>query len=245
MSGNTRRSSCIVKYVLSFHSYSCKSNFATLKLEELSSWSYSFAVRDLTIGNNYRVSWLNFLVWVRAQGQWARLLSQARTFPTHPLRFSILCTFNSELNCDLYMTIIPADRQEFDKNLTIVLVLNFQAVHSRKTDCELSYLLATTQATWHHSGFSQVGEVLFLVRESWNDLWSAWFGERPTCALDRTCPVIKVNIDCSSSLILLWFLTLCSFSTIFFSCPVPADDPVMTVVKDATESVAKLSGKKK
>ena len=105
MSGNTRRSSCIVKYVLSFHSYSCKSNFATLKLEELSSWSYSFAVRDLTIGNNYRVSWLNFLVWVRAQGQWARLLSQARTFPTHPLRFLILCTFNSKLNCDLFILI--------------------------------------------------------------------------------------------------------------------------------------------
>ena len=63
------------------------------------------------------------------------------------------------------MTIIPADRQEFDKNLTIVLVLNFQAVHSRKTDCELSYLLATAHATWHHSGFTQVGEVLLLVRE--------------------------------------------------------------------------------
>ena len=30
------------------------------------------------------------------------------------------------------MTIIPADRQEFDKNLTIVQVFNFQAVHSLK-----------------------------------------------------------------------------------------------------------------
>ena len=116
MSGNTRRSSCIVKYVLSFHSYSCKSNFATLKLEELSSWSYSFAVRDLTIGNNYRVSWLNFLVWVRAQGQWARLLSQARTFPTHPLRFLILCSFNRELDCDL----CPKDRI-FSKNYLLLL----------------------------------------------------------------------------------------------------------------------------
>ena len=42
------------------------------------------------------------------------------------------------------MIIIPADRQEFDKNLTIVQVLNFQAaVHSLNTDCELSYLLTT------------------------------------------------------------------------------------------------------
>ena len=47
--------------------------------------------------------------------QSVRPLSQAGTYPTHPLRFLILCTFNSELNCDLYMTIIPADRQEFDK----------------------------------------------------------------------------------------------------------------------------------
>ena len=37
------------------------------------------------------------------------LLGQlARTFTTHPLRFLILSTFNSDLNCDLYMTIIPA-----------------------------------------------------------------------------------------------------------------------------------------
>ena len=41
------------------------------------------------------------------------------------------------------MAIIPANRQEFDKNLTIVQVLNFQAVHSLTTDCELSYLLTT------------------------------------------------------------------------------------------------------
>ena len=53
-------------------------NYATLKVEEMSSWSHSFAVRDLTICNNCRVSWLNFLVWVRAQGHWARLLSQAK-----------------------------------------------------------------------------------------------------------------------------------------------------------------------
>ena len=84
--------------------------------------------------------------------------------------FLILCTFNSKLNCDLYMTIIPADRQEFDKNLTIVQVLNFQAVHSLTTDCELSYLLTTAHATWHHLGFthppdSSVGEVLLLLRE--------------------------------------------------------------------------------
>ena len=59
------------------------------------------------------------------------------------------------------MTIIPADRQEFDKNLTIVQVFNFQAVHSLKSNCELSYLLAT----WHHSDFTQVGEVLLLVWE--------------------------------------------------------------------------------
>ena len=91
---------------------------------------------------------------VRAQGQLARLLSQARTFPTHPLRFLILCTFNSELSCDLYMAMIPADRQEFDKNLTIVQVFNFQAVHSLTTDCELSYLLTTAHATWYHSGFT-------------------------------------------------------------------------------------------
>ena len=66
---------CIIH---SFHKYSCKSNFATLKLGELSSWSYSFAVRDLTICNNCRVPWLIFLVWVRAQGHWAKLLSQAK-----------------------------------------------------------------------------------------------------------------------------------------------------------------------
>ena len=138
--------------VHSFHIYSCKSNFATLKLGELSSWSHSFAVRDLTIWNKYRVSWLNFLVWVRAQGQWVRLLSQARTFPTHPLRFLILCTFNSELNCFLYMTIITADRPEFDRNLAIVQVFSFPAVHSLKTDCELFYLLATAHATWYHLG---------------------------------------------------------------------------------------------
>ena len=63
------------------------------------------------------------------------------------------------------MTIIPADRQEFDKNLTIVQVFNFQAVHSWKSDCELSYLLATAQATRQHSGFTQVGEVLLFVWE--------------------------------------------------------------------------------
>ena len=120
------------------------------------------------------------------------------------------------------MTLIPADRQEFDTNLAIVQVFNFQAMHSLKTDCKLSYLLATAHATWHHSGFTQMGEVLLLVREWWNDfsdLWSAWFGERPTCALDRTCPVIKVNSERSSSLILFWFLTLCSFSTILFPLP--------------------------
>ena len=86
--------------------------------------------------------------------QSVRPLSQAGTYPTHPLRFLILCTFNSDLNCDLYMAIIPADRPEFDKNLTIVQVFNFQAVHSLKSDCELSYLLATAHATWHHSGFT-------------------------------------------------------------------------------------------
>ena len=64
--------------VHSFHIYLCKSNFATLKLGELSSWSYSFAVRDLTICNNCRVPWLIFLVWVRAQGHYAKLLSQAK-----------------------------------------------------------------------------------------------------------------------------------------------------------------------
>ena len=64
--------------VHTIHIYLCKSNFATLKLGELSSWSHSFAVSDLTSWNNYRVSWLNFLVWVRAQGHWARLLSQAK-----------------------------------------------------------------------------------------------------------------------------------------------------------------------
>ena len=120
------------------------------------------------------------------------------------------------------MTIIPADRQEFDKNLTIVQVFNFQAVHSLKSDCELSYLLAKAHATWHHSGFTQVGEVPLLVREWWNDfsdLWSALLGERPTCALDRTCPVIKVNSERSSSLILFWFFTLCSFSSILFQLP--------------------------
>ena len=37
-----------------------------------------------------------------------------------------------------------------------VQVFDFQAVHSLKTDCELSYLLATAHATWHHSGFTQV-----------------------------------------------------------------------------------------
>ena len=42
---------------------------------------------------------------------------------------------------------------------------------------------------------------------------------RRTCALDRTCPVIKVNSERSSSLILFWFLTLCSFSTILFQLP--------------------------
>ena len=61
------------------------------------------------------------------------------------------------------MTIIPADRQEFDKNLTIVQVFNYQAVHSMKSDCELSYLLATAHATWHHLSFTQVGEMLLLV----------------------------------------------------------------------------------
>ena len=63
------------------------------------------------------------------------------------------------------MVIILANRQEFDKNLTIVQVFNFQAVHSLKTDCKLSYLLTTAHATWHHSGFTQVGEVLLLVWE--------------------------------------------------------------------------------
>ena len=69
------------------------------------------------------------------------------------------------------MIIIPADRQEFNKNLTIVQVLNFQAaVHSLNTDCELSYLLTIDHATWHHSCFthppdSSVGEVLLLVQE--------------------------------------------------------------------------------
>ena len=45
-------------------------------------------------------------------------------------------------------------------------MFDFQAVHSLKTDCELSYLLATAHATWHHSGFTQVGEVL-LYRQEW------------------------------------------------------------------------------
>ena len=63
------------------------------------------------------------------------------------------------------MAIIPANRQEFDKNLTIVQVFNFQAVHSLKSYCELSYLLATAHATWHHSGFTQVGEVLLPRQE--------------------------------------------------------------------------------
>ena len=142
--------------------------------------------RVFHIPNEYEFVFENSLVWVRAQGQWARLLSQARTFPTHPLRFLILRTFNSKLDCDLYMAIIPANRQEFDKNLTIVQVFNFQAVHSLRSDCKLSYMLATAHATWHHSGFTQVGKVLLLVREWWNDfsdLWSAWFGERPTVPL--------------------------------------------------------------
>ena len=49
--------------------------------------------------------------------------------------------------------------------LTTTQVFDFQAVHSLKTDCELSYLLATAHATWHHSGFIHVGEVLLLVQE--------------------------------------------------------------------------------
>ena len=49
--------------------------------------------------------------------------------------------------------------------LTIIQVFDFQAVHSLKTDCELSYLLATAHATWHHSGSTQLGELLLLVRE--------------------------------------------------------------------------------
>ena len=92
--------------------------------------------------------------------QSVRPLSQAGTFPTHPLRFLILCSFNRELDCDLF----PYDN-DFIKKLTIIQVFDFQAVHSLKTDCELSYLLATAHATWHHSGFTQVGEVLLLVRE--------------------------------------------------------------------------------
>ena len=45
------------------------------------------------------------------------------------------------------MTIITADRPEFDRNLAIVQVFSFPAVHSLKTDCELFYLLATAHAT--------------------------------------------------------------------------------------------------
>ena len=41
-------------------------------------------------------------------------------------------------------------------------VFDFQAVHSLKTDCELSYLLATAHATLHHSVFTQVGLSSFM-----------------------------------------------------------------------------------
>jgi len=44
-------------------------------------------------------------------------------------------------------------------------VFDFQAVHSLKTDCELSYLLATAHATWHHSGFTQICGLLDLVKD--------------------------------------------------------------------------------
>ena len=54
----------------------------------------------------------------------------------------------------------------FQKSFVIIIqVFDFQAVHSLKTDCELSYLLATAHATWHHSGFTQVGEVLLPRQE--------------------------------------------------------------------------------
>ena len=53
------------------YSYSCISSFATLMPEELSSLSNYFAVKDLTICNNYRVSSLSCV------GQGSRSMSQA------------------------------------------------------------------------------------------------------------------------------------------------------------------------
>ena len=38
-----------------------------------------------------------------------------------------------------------------------VKVFDFQEVHNLKTDTSLAYLLAIAHATWHHSGFTQVG----------------------------------------------------------------------------------------
>ena len=67
----------------------------------------------------------------------------------YPHRFLILCTFNSELNCDLYMSLIFADRQEFDKNLTLAKVFNFQAVHSLKT--RLRALLLARHSSSHQA----------------------------------------------------------------------------------------------
>ena len=52
----------------------------------------------------------------------------------------------------------------FFQKIIIIQVFDFQAVHSLKTDCELSYLLATAHATWHHSGFTQVGRCSFIDR---------------------------------------------------------------------------------
>ena len=143
----------------------------------------------------------------------------------YPHRFLILCTFNSELNCDLYMSLIFADRQEFDKNLTLAKVFNFQAVHSLKTRLRALLLArhsSSHQATlrFHTGGWgapSCSGVMKWFFRSVVCLIW--W---ETDCALDRTCPVIKVNSERSSSLILFWFLTLCSFTTILFQLPSPS-----------------------
>ena len=119
------------------------------------------------------------------------------------------------------MAIIPADRHEFDKTLPLSRCSNSRQCNAWKATVSSH----TCSPQLGPPGITQVstggwGAPSFSgVMNDFADLWSAWFGERLTCALDRTCPVIKVDSERSSSLILLWFFTLCSSSTILFQLP--------------------------
>ena len=74
-----------------------------------------------------------------------------------------------------------------------VQVFDFQAVHSLKTDCELSYLLATAHATWHHSGFTQVGTAVCQKHDDLTAIYKSQICGLLDLVRDRLVPLIETE----------------------------------------------------